>query len=663
MTSSRSRIGRAFDRFAARFSMLSRGALAWGSLALAGVILLSVNLISSIELRDVQGDVTEEKLFTISDGTKDVLRGIDEPIKAKLYFSKQLGDASPVYSRYFDRVRSLLENYKDISGGKFEISYVDPEPFSTEEDRAVAAGLKKVAYDAEGDAAYFGLTAVNSTDNQETIDFFYPDREPFLEYDVTKLVHTLANPKKPVIGVITGLPLAGETDPQSGRAAPPWLIMQQMRELFDVRMLEQNATSIPKDVDVLLVAQPNDLTPDAAYAIDQYMLRGGHALVLIDPISEETQFATMGKDRGGIDQLAKLLKAWGIEFKRDEIAADINHAQRVRFGPSGETVTDYVAWLKLDDSNIDKSDVLSAGIETLNLASSGVLHKLDKGKTTVTPIIETSDQGMIVSPLDVGVRADPLKLIRSYKPGGTPLILAARVSGPADSAFPDGPPASTKPDAGASTDKPANGGTPVSKDAPHLAAGKVNAIVVADSDFMADRFWVEARELLGQNVAVPTAQNAALVLGALENLSGSDALIALRGRGVGDRPFTLVEQLRRDAERRFREKEEQLTQKLTDLQSKLAKLDSSDEGHVILTADERKAEGEFRAEMLNTRRELRDVRLALRRDIDRLDGTLKFVNIALVPLAIAAGGMGWSLWRSRRPKDKKGPKTSSEERT
>lgn len=658
----------AWDRLSGRFSSLSRGTLAWGGLALAAVILLSINLISSVGLRGMQGDMTEEKLFTISDGTREILHGIDEPINVQVYFSKGLGEASPTYSRYFERVKSLLDSFRDISGGKLQVSYLDPEPFSPEEDRAVAAGLRKVTYNGEGDAGYFGLTAVNSTDNHQTIEFFYPNRETFLEYDITKLVHSLANPKKTVVGVITDLPLDGQADPRTNQTSPPWLIMQQMRELFDVRMLKQNAKSIPSDIDVLLIAQPRELTPQAAYAIDQYMLGGGRALVLADPVSEITQFQSLGRKKKGLDEITKLLKSWGLKFDRTKVAADIAHAQRVRYGPTGDTVTDYVAWLGLDDSNIDKSDVLSAGIDTLNLASAGFLTPVEGAGPKVTPIIRTSDQAMKVELTDVGVRANPVQLLRNYKPGGTPLILAARVSGKAKSAFPDGPPDADKAAPAAKADAAeakADTGAKT-KDQPRLESGNVNAIVIADSDLMADRFWVERQQLLGQQLAVPTAQNAALIIGALENLSGSDALIALRGRGVAERPFTLVESLRRDAERKFREKEQKLTQKLQELQGKLAKLESSDGGQVILSDQEQNAAKDFRVEMLKTRRELRDVKLALHRDIDRLDGWLKFTNIALIPLAIGIGGVGWSVWRTKKTAKRtkrKDHKTGSEDRS
>jgi ABC-type uncharacterized transport system involved in gliding motility auxiliary subunit len=644
----------AWNKFTARCASLGRPALAWGSLALAAVILLSVNVISGVGFRDLQVDMTQERLFSISDGTREVLRNIEEPISVRLYFSRKLGEASPTYARYFERVKRMLDSFSGISGGKLEVSYFDPEPFSPEEDQAVAAGLRKVAFNAEGEVAYFGLTGVNSTDNRETIEFFYPDRETFLEYDVTKLVHSLAHPKKKVVGVITGLPIDGMRDPRTQMFQPPWLIMQQIRELFDVRKLEQNVEAIPADIDVLLVVQPTGLTPEAAYAIDQYALGGGRALVLIDPVSEVTQFGDIGRSREGLDELAKVLKAWGIEFDRTKVAADISHAQRVRFGPSGETVTDYVAWLGLDQRNIDKNDVLSAGIETLTFATAGILRPVDGAGTTVTPIVRTSDTAMQVGLTEVGVRAEPIKLLQNYKPGGTPLILAARVSGEAKTAFPDGPPkAAAKAGETGETGQKSDGSGAAdstagakSETGPRRSSGNVNAIVIADTDLMADRFWVEERELLGQSVAVPTAQNAALVIGALENLSGNDALIALRGRGVTDRPFTWVEDLRRNAERQFREKEQKLTQRLQELQGELAKLESSNEGVVAISVDEKDAE-KFRSEILKTRRELRDVKLALRRDIDQLDGWLKFANIALVPLLIGIGGVGWSLWHRR----------------
>ncbi len=666
----------AWNRTARACAALSRSSLAWGGLALAAVILLSLNLISSVSLRSWQADLTQGQVFTISNGTRQILRSIDEPITVRVYFSKQLGEVAPSYAQYFERVQALLENYRDLSGGKLQISYLDPEPFSDAEDRAVAAGLRGTRLNAEGELGYFGLVATNSTDNQQVIPSFSPDRAGFLEYDVTKLVNALANPKKHVVGIISGLPINGGKSPMNNQPTPPWLIMDQIREFFDVRMLDQTLTSIPSDIDVLMIVQPTELTPKAAYAIDQYVLGGGKALVFADPMPEAAYMQMLGHGNGEMKQLTKLLKSWGVGFVDDKVATDIAHARRVQFGQTGGPVTDYVAWLALDQRNIDKGDVLSAGIETLNLASAGFLKKIPGAGPTVTPLLHTSSQAMEVDVKKVGPAADPIALLRNYKPRGSPLVLAARVTGEAKSAFPDGPPkdalktdASKDKDKAAAAKDAAKGGEAKDaaaakndtktkspekeKTASHLTSGKVNAIVIADTDLMADQFWVDRRQLLGQEVVMPTAHNAALVLGALENLSGNDALIALRARGVSDRPFTLVDDLRRNAERQYRQKEQALTQKLKDLQSKLSQLETTQGGAVLLSEDERDAADKFRAEMLETRHQLRDVKLALRRDIDRLDGWLKFANIGLVPLAIGFIGIGWTFWRTRRRKSSK----------
>lgn len=650
LSSAKSQFAAGWQRIIGACSSLSRSTLAWGGLALAAVVLLSVNLLASLNLRNWQADLTEGSVFTISDGTRHILSGIDEPIAVQLYFSKRLGEMAPSHARYFERVQALLERYRDLSRGKLQVSYLDPEPFSDAEDRAVAAGLQGRRLNAEGELGYFGLVARNSTDNVEVIPFFSLDRGAFLEYDVTKLVNALANPKKHVVGVISGLPLNGGKMPMSEQPTPPWLIMDQLREFFDVKMLNTNISAVPSDVDVLMLVQPLGLEPKAAYAIDQYILGGGKALVFVDPMPEAAYLATVEKSAKGLDEVKKLIKAWGLEFDDSHVAVDIAHARRVQFGRDADSVTEFVSWLGLDRRNIDEGDVLSAGIDTLNVASAGFLKRVEGAGPTVRPLLHTSPRAMKVEAKQVGMTANPIALLREYKALGYPLVIGARVTGTAQSAFPDGPPKpadakdETQETSATGDDKNATNPGPGGK---HVASGKVNAIVIADTDLMADQFWVDRRELLGQQVVMPTAHNPALIVGALENLSGNDALIALRARGVTDRPFTKVEELRRDAERQFREKEQALTQKLQSLEKELTQLSSSD-GAMLMSDKERQAAEKFRAEMLATRRELREVKLALRRDIDRLDGYLKFANIALVPLAIGIGGAGYTIWRTRR---------------
>lgn len=667
----------AFNALVGYASRLSPSRLAWGGLALAAVTLLSVNLIASEMLGGWKADLTEDRLYTISPGSVAVLNAIEEPIKTQLYFSTKLGQRAPSLARYFDRVRTMLEEFQRISGGKLELEVVDPEPFSDVEEKAMAAGLQGQRLNAEGEIGYFGLVATNATDDEQIIETLSPDRENFVEYDITKMIYALSHPKKRLVGVMTSLPLEGGENPMTKQPTEPWIIVSQIREFFDVEMVDQAVKEIPERIDVLLVAKPTQLTPEAAYAIDQYALKGGKLLVMVDPMAEAAQLELLQKQGNGNAEIEKLLAGWGVGYDGKKVAADIRHARRVQFGRSGQgAVTDFVSWLSLGKDSFDQADVLSQGIETLNLASSGFLTALPGATTRMTPILKTSSEAMEIKTEQVGMSADPVALLRNYKPGGKALDLAVRLSGETKSAFPNRDPAATakseeKKDESKADAKPADAASPAdakpeakpaddkaaaAPPAPgskHVASGRITAIVVADTDLLSDRLWVDRREMMGQQFLTPSASNGAFLVGALENLTGSDDLIALRGRGIKERTFTLVEDLRRDAERQFREKEEALTAKLRTVEEELKKLQTTAATANTLASEQEKAAIEgFTNQMIETRRELRQVKLSLSQSIDSLDNFLKFANIALVPLLIAAGGIGWSIWRSRRSSSK-----------
>ncbi|MGE0768984.1 MAG: GldG family protein, partial [Hyphomicrobiaceae bacterium] len=655
-------------------SGLSRSTLAWGSLVLAGVMLLSLNLAASLSARNVKADLTQDHLYTISKGTKHVLSTIKEPINIRVYYSHRLGEIAPTFARQFDRLKGLLEQYSDLSRGKVQVTYLDPEPFSDAEDRASAAGLKGQRLNQDGETGYFGLVASNLTDNETVVPFFSPDRERFLEYDLTKLVNGLANPKKKIVGLISSIQLDGGMDPMNPRGQPqqPWMIMEQIREFFEVRTLQPNVKEIPKDVDVLMLVQPTVLTNDAAYAIDQYALSGGHILAFVDPVADSVPSAgpmSMGALPVSSD-LRKIMKQWGLTFDTGKVVGDPTLARRVQFGggPGAQPiVTDYLAWLQIDQQQINSKDPLAASIKRLNLSTAGALKKVDGATTIIQPLIDTTAKSGLIEADKVRLQPNPIAIIRDFKSGGTPLMLAARIGGEAKTAYPDGRPKDdakkdgtkqddkTK-DETKTPDKAAGGKIESAKaaakpDASHIAAGRVNIVVVADADMLADHFWVEVRNFLGQQVALPQADNAGFVVNALENLSGGAALADLRGRGVVERPFDRVRDIRRSSELQYRQKEEALLAKLQDLQQKLAKVETKGPDgspQQVILSDAQKADIEkFRSEMVTVRRELRDVKAALRRDIDRLDGWLKFVNIAAVPLLIGLGGLGVGLMRRR----------------
>lgn len=670
-------------------SGLSRSTLAWGSLGLAAVMLLALNLAASLTVRNVKADLTQDHLYTISHGTKQVLASIKEPINVRVYYSHRLGEIAPTFQRQFERLKGLLEQYGDLSGGNVRVTYLDPEPFSDAEDRAAAAGLKGQRLNQDGETGYFGLVASNLTDNDTVVPFFSPDRERFLEYDLTKLINGLGHPKKKVIGLLSGIQIDGGMNPMNPRAQPqePWMIMEQIREFFEVRTLQANVKEIPKDIDVLMLVQPTVITKDAAYAIDQYALRGGHILAFVDPVADSAQGGgpmAMGALPVSSD-LRNIMKQWGLELDTTKVVGDPTLARRVQFGggPGAQPiVTDYLAWLQIDQDQINVKDPLAASIRRLNLSTAGSLKKVEGATTIIQPLIDTTAKSGLIDADKVKFQPNPLALIRDFKSGGVPLMLAARIGGEAKTAYPNGRPKDDeKKDETKAPDKAADKGdkpkaddkaevTPVKEakdaaakkdeakdkatgpDKTHIAAGRVNIVVVADSDMLADHFWVEVRNFLGQQVALPQADNAGFVVNALENLSGGAALADLRGRGVVERPFERVTAIRRAAEMQFRQKEQALVAKLQDLQQKLANVETKGtDGSTqqVILSDTEKAEIEkFRGEMVSVRRELRDVKAALRRDIDRLDGWLKFVNIAAVPLLIGIGGLGVGLMRRRK---------------
>jgi ABC-type uncharacterized transport system involved in gliding motility auxiliary subunit len=636
------------------------------------VLLLAVNLLSALLFKNVKADLTADHLYTISDGTRKVLAKMEEPVNLRVYYTRKLGEVAPLYGKYFERVKALLEQYRDLSNGKLQLAFLEPEAFSDVEDRAVASGLRGVRLNQDGETGYFGMVASNTTDNDASVEFFSPDRERFLEYDLTKLINGLANPKKRVVGLIAGIPIDGGMNPMQPMRQPaqPWMVMEQIREFFEVRTLQPDIKSVPADIDVLMLVQP-ELTADAAYAIDQFALGGGRILAFVDPVTETSpaQGGMMGMPMPGAGpnaELLKLMKAWGVSLDPAKAAGDPALARRVQFGGGRRpVVTDYLGWLQIDKNQINEKDVLAASIERLHLASTGVLTKAEGATTDVTPIIETTAKGGELDAEKLRFQPDPLALLRDFKSAGKPLMLAARIGGEAKSAFPDGRPKPPEAKPEDAKDKPAEASKAETKDTkdakaaepdkPSIAGGKINIVVVADSDMLNDQFWVEVRDFLGQQVAVPQAHNAAFVLNALENLSGGEALAGLRGRGINDRPFEMVSEIRRDAERRFREKEQTLVAQLKELQDKVAKMETKggEGGNLILSDADKQTIETARGEMIGVRRELRDVKLALRQDIDRLGGWLKFFNVAAIPLAIGFGGLavGIAQRRRNRPSD------------
>ena len=621
---------------------IEKSKLGAAGLALAVVLFFAVNIFSNVTFQASRLDLTEGKLFTLSQGTLNVLADIDEPIAIRLFYTKLLGERSPRHATYFERVRELLERYADLSLGKVTVEVVNPEPFSDSEDRAVAAGLQGIPLNDSGDLGYFGLDGANSTDDRASIPFFTTERETFLEYDLTRIVHTLANPERTVVGLMSPLPLGGGATQPPFNAGPRWAVLDQISEFFEVHPLPMELRQIPENIDILMLVHPKGMNDFTRYAIDQFVLGGGRALVFVDA-NAEVDAPADGRMRSlPRSDFNKNLNAWGLNLANNKVAGDLDTARRVNVRVGGKmNVVDYVVWLSLGKNNFDARDAVIGDISILNVATAGILEKTDAPGAEIQPLITIGPNAMAIDAEKVMIQPNPVALFRDFKSGGKPLMLAARVRGKVKTAFPDGPP----PD-----DNAKAAGTPPK----HLSESTdpVNLIVVADVDMLHERFWSEIRNLMGQRIFVPFANNADFVVNALDNLGGSDALIGLRGRTESMRPFHLVQEIRQAAERKYRDKEKSLQSKLEDVRSKLESLQRrrGTEGDLVLSSEDKAAIEDFRNQMIVVRRGLRDVQRELRREIDQLDAMLKFFNIAFIPLLLGAATIVFALFRRTRRK-------------
>ena len=649
----------------------SRRAVAVTALVLIGVLLISANIVAGRFLA-TRLDLTAEHLYTLSSGTRNTLAKIDEPITLRFYYSTRLGDEVPSYGIYAQRVRELLDQYVAKAHGKLRLEVYNPQPFSDVEDRAVAFGLKGVPLDAQGEQVYFGLAATNSTDDQQVIPFFAPDRERFLEYDLTKLVHALAFPKKTVIGLITTLPLEGDMMAMMrGRPSEPMTVIEQLQQLDQIKPLAAGIDAVPPDIDVLMLVHPQNLPEKTLFAIDQFVLKGGKALVFVDPLSEfqashPSQLNPPGS--GTSSNLDRLFKAWGFEVPADTVAGDRRDAQRVGVPVPGRGTRplDYIAWLNLRAANLNRDDMITADLSHIMMASSGIIEPIEGAKTTIEPLITTSPDSTKIPAETLAGLPDVAGLLKQFKSDNKRYILAAHVTGMIDTAFPDGPPkppepgkpeAAAKPEA---TDPPGDAAAEGSSESkPASSAGAewvktsgqpINVVVVADTDMLDDRFWVQKQDFFGQRVAIPTANNGDFVANAVEVLAGGDDLVGLRSRGTSARPFEVVDQIERDAQERYSAEERALQQQLKDTETKLAELTGKDQANApaTLSPEQTKAIEDFRADMVQTRRQLREVQAALRGDIARLKAGLEFVDIALIPIIVAAVAIILGIVRLKR---------------
>ncbi len=621
----------------------SRRAVAITALVCIAVMLVAANIVIG-RFFSARLDLTAEHLYTLSPGTVHTLAQIDEPITLRFYYSNRLGDEVPAYGVYAQRVRELLEQYVAAAHGKLRLEIYNPQPFSDVEDQAVAFGLQAVPLDREGDQVYFGLAATNSTDDQQVIAFFSPERERFLEYDLTKLIHSLAFPKKTVVGLISSLPLEGDMAAMmQGRPSQPMAVIEQLQQLDKIEPLSASLDAIPADVDVLMLVHPQNLPPKTLFAIDQFVLKGGKALVFVDPHSElQAAQASQMNPPGSptASNLAPLFKSWGFQMLPGVVAGDRRDAQRVSvpIPGHGEEPLDYIAWLDLHSRNLNRSDMITADLSHLTMASAGIIEPLPGAKTTLEPLIVTSPNSTKIPVDKLEGLPDVAGLLADFKSDDKRYILAAKVTGMVQTAYPDGPPhppksTITKPE----TAKPGGAKPPAAATWLKQSAHPIDVVVVADTDLLDDRLWVQSQDFFGQRVIAPIANNGDFVANAIDVLAGGEDLVGLRSRGTAARPFEVVDRIQREAQTRYSAEERALQQKLKATEAKLADLTGTDQTDTpaTLSPEQTKAIEQFRGDMVQTRRQLREVQAALRSNIQELKDGLEFLDIALIPIIVA----------------------------
>ena len=612
--------------------MQNKNIISWSSLIVLAVLFLALIMLNNVLFRGVRLDLTENNLYTLSDGTREILSAVEEPIHLRLFFSEETSRGFPLFRAYYQRVREMLQEFEQRSDGKVQVSFIDPKPFSEEEDQAAVYGIQAAPVGNAGDSFYFGLAGTNAVDSLEVVPFFDPRRERFLEYELAKLVYALDHPELPRLGIISSLRINGGFNPQTQRPEQPYTVYDQLQQFYEVVDIETTATELPEDLDALMIIHPKTLPSSLLYAIDQFALNGGSLMIFVDPFAQndsaQPNLPGVPPQGGGSSDLPKLFEAWGLKYRNNFFAGDLRYALEVN-SPSGPVR--HAGILGLNQEAMSKDDVITATLSTINISTAGFFEAAEESTLTLEPLLTTSENSQPISSLLLKNTPDVTELLQNFESTGEVYNLAVRLNGTVSTAFPDGAP---------------GGGV-----GEHLSEGQLNAIVVGDTEMLSDPFWVQRQSFFGQSLATPFASNGDFVLNMADNLVGDANLISVRPRDVSTRPFTLVQELRLEAEKQYRNTELQLEQELRETEAKLTEMQRgrSGEGDLTVLSDEQQQELQrFLDRKLEIRKELRQVRRNLDRDIENLGVWLKAINILLVPILVAVAAVFYFLRRRRR---------------
>lgn len=600
-------------------------------------ILVAVNaLFAGLRLRK---DLTAEKLYTLSPDTVAMLQGLERPVMLKFYYSKSHPDLPAPLKNYIQRTLDFLREAAARSGGKVALDVFDPRPDSEAEEWAQRYGLVPQATGGLGlqPDLYLGLVAVAGT-KEAAIPFLDPTAEPQLEYLLVRLVQEVTQARRPRVGLMSSLPLLGAPpSPFMPARNADWLVVGELKKQYEIVPVAPEVEEIPADLDALLVVHPRELGEQTLYALDQYVLKGGRLLAYVDPmcISEQPDENAMGMPTLSSD-LNRLAGAWGLRVDPAQVAADLAAATPVNLGEG--RAERLPAWLTLRaGQNLAKDEIATSSLESLMLPFAGVITGTPAEGLQMQTLVQASSEAVTINAFQARAAVDLSTRSGAAAPNAA---LAVRLAGRFKTAFPDGrpPPAGqTNATAAAAT----NG----------LQVGEKDGVVilVADADLLANENSVRGMNLFGQTLYQPFNDNLNFTLNLVEQLAGGPALVGLRSRGQYSRPFERVLAMEQAAQAQWQEEEEKLQQKLQETQRRLNELQSakSDDQQLVLSAAQKAELEKFRQERFETQRQLKEVRKNLRRSIERLGLTLKVLNLAAVPLLVAALGLALG-WRRRR---------------
>jgi ABC-type uncharacterized transport system involved in gliding motility auxiliary subunit len=615
------------------------------------VILIAVNVLGNF--LKIRSDLTENKIYTLSPGTKRILDKLDTPVEIRFYYSKDNSSMPVPLRTYAQEIEDLLSEYQQAGHGKIQVVKLDPKPDSDAEDSARLDGVQgqTAAANLTGDRIYLGL-AVSCLDAKTAIPFLSPDRETLLEYDISRAISSVVNPKKAVIGVMSDLPVLGRApNPmmmmQRQRGSDPWVFVQELKENYTVREVPLTADKIDDDISVLLVDYPKGITESAQFAIDQFMLRGGKLVALLDPFSFVDSQLSGGQQammRGETysANLDKLLKAWGLQFTADKIIADPNLATKIQ-RQTGSVDSDMTV-LSVNGDTINKSDPLGASTSDLLLPFAGAFTGTPASGLKEEVLVSTTPQAGLIDATTVMLGADAAR--KFYKPGNTPLAMAVRLSGKFKTAFPEGKPAAAA--SPTPTASPAASATPTPtylKEATNEAV----AVLIGDSDFAFDQIAGREQQMLNQVVFTPTNGNLNLIESSVELLAGDSNLMSIRSRTTANRPFVLVNKMEAAAQDKYQSKIDELETGLTQARQKLSELQSAKQADQksVLSPEQQAEIKKFQENEAQIDKQLKQVRKELRQEIDSLQNWLKWVNIALMPVVVACVGLGLAFFKKR----------------